>query len=65
MSAARILQILPPPQPRDTLREYREARDRAYRRATDPCGMLLDRNGAIPMRGAYTMPASGLERCNQ
>lgn len=34
------------------------ARRRAYGRATDPRGHLRGRNGAIPMRGAYAMPAS-------
>ena len=59
MSAARVLQIMPPSQPRDILREYREARERAYRRATDPRWPLRDRGGSIPMRGGIAMPASG------
>ena len=59
--APRVLipQIVEPKQPGDTLRRLREARDRAYLRATDPRWPLRDPRGAIPMRGAYAMPASG------
>jgi hypothetical protein len=58
--APRVLipQIVEPKQPGDTLRQFRAARERAYRRATDPLWPLRDPHGAIPMRGAYAMPAS-------
>ena len=58
--APRVLipEVVVPPKPGDTLRRFREARDRAYRRATDPRWPLRDPRGAIPMPGAYEMPAS-------
>jgi len=61
MSSSRLLipQIVPSPQPGDIVRRFRAARERAYRRVTDPRWPLRDRRGSIPMRGGIAMPASG------
>jgi|GEM_PF-1442384 hypothetical protein len=64
--APRVLvpEVVAPPKAGDTLRRFREARDRAYHRATDPLWPLRDPHGAVPMPGAYEMPASELERAS-
>ena len=62
--ATRVLipEVLPPQQPGDILHEFQAARERAYRRATDSLWPLRNPRGAVPTRGAYAMPESGLER---